>query len=696
MRSQTYMVGFFRHGFPCLCLALLFGCYAARGDDPLPRQGPVATQGRDTLRQKLHGLEKALPAQPPADDTLRHPWAQAQLHLRKARYILEQYYPGAWSENKVAGEIAAAEEALSTYRLKETLLRISRQDPAVKGTAWWSAVKDPFQHTVGYGFASNPDIFAGVLTPAPQPGFFEAAYWCDLDGSAQPYVGFIPSSYDGRTAYPLLVYLHGYSPLLDIVNWSELSPDMLDVAEKYDFLVVAPFARGNTDFQGIGEMDVLRVIDEMQQRHRVDADRIILVGYSMGGMGAWTIAAHYPHRFAGALIVSGRACYYTWHGVSRNDLPYYKQAFIDMEFGHSLLPNLKNMPILCYHGEYDLLVPLKEARVMARALQPLNPNFQYTEIKGGEHWMFNDIMRKPATRHWLKSQRRSRPETFRHVTWHPRYRRAHWLSLSANAPAGVRREVSVTQEADRWVIRTENAGTVWLHPDRLPTSIIPADIVTEPGVTLKTATIAETAYTARDDGFAPPRGPLKEFFLAPFMFVQAGDPNDTDAASKRFDKRCREWEQYAQAPPRRAREADIDDQKRRDYNLFLFGEPESSPMIRHVLQQAPIDVSAGEYIVGDTVVPRDGHGLLMVYRSPWHPNRMVAVQCGHPWGEHLSVNHRYDYLPDYIVYDAKPDRDGSNRAWIAGFFDLHWQLHTNTIYIAETIPEHPQPLNDEP
>lgn len=322
---------------------------------------------------------------------------------------------------------------------------------------------------------------------------------------------------------------------------------------------------------------------------------------------------------------------------------------------------------------------------MAKALEPRNPDFQYREIEGREHWIFDDVMRKPETRRWLVAQRRQRPETFQYVTWHPRYRRAHWLSLTADAPAGLRREVGVTRQNDRWLIHAENADTVWLHPDQLPPSMRATDLMAAPGITLKTATVARTSQLSNaTDPVHPPRGPLKEFFLSPFMFVQTGDSNHP-GKSKQFDNRCREWEQYAQVAPRRIRETELDADTRRDYNLFLFGEPESSPMIREALAQVPIEITPREYRVGDYAVLRDGRGILLVYQSPWNPDRLVAVQCGHPWGEHLAVNHRYDYVPEFVIYDAQPDPDGSNRAWIAGFFDAHRRVETDTIYIAEDI-----------
>ncbi len=593
--------------------------------------GTDAVNDREVWRRRIDGLEQAIPESVPDCPLAAPSWAKAHLHLRKARFVLQRYYFGEWSSTMIRRELQAATETLA--------------------------------------------IVNGDPPPDPRPGRFEAAYWCDLDGSAQPFVGYLPSSYDHRTPHPLVVYLHGYSPLLNIINWSDLSPDLVDAAEQGGFMVVAPFARGNTDFQGIGEQDVMRVIREMQRRYRVDAERIVLAGYSMGGMGAWTLAAHYPHRFAGALIVSGRACYYTWHGVERDALPFYKQAFIDMEFGHALLPNLQHLPILCYHGQNDPLVPVGEARVMAAALRPLNPRFEYLEIEAAEHWIFDRVMRKPQTRRWLASVRRQPPEAFTYATWHPRYHRAHWLSLPAAGRHGLRRQVSVHPVSDAmWEIRAENLGTVWLHPDRLPATMTPDRIRAASGLTVRMAT---------GNTVSPPvsyRGPVKEFFLAPFVFVQAGDAGADDRADLRFADRCREWEQYAQAAPRRARESDLSETRQRDYNLFLFGEPEDSPMIRRVLEQAPILVTATDYEIDGTVIPREGHGLLFVYQSPWNPDRLVAVQSGEPWGQHLSVNHRYDYLPDVIVYDTTADADGSNRARLAGFFDETGALQTETLY----------------
>jgi hypothetical protein len=54
----------------------------------------------------------------------------------------------------------------------------------------------------------------------------------------------------------------------------------------------------------------------------------------------------------------------------------------------------------------------------------------------------------------------------------------------------------------------------------------------------------------------------------------------------------------------------------------------------------------------------------------------VVVNCGPVWGQGLAGNHKYDMLPDFIVFTTDVVKDGtdSNRAVCAGFFDQNWQL----------------------
>lgn len=477
-------------------------------------------------------------------------WATGQLHLRKARFFLERFEASPALREAVERQLDLATSCLTRLR-------------------------------------SEPP-------PSPSPGFREEAYYCDTDGSVQPFLRYIPKTpLDAGVKRPLLVFLHGYNPYLNLVNWAGSVPENLAAfAEREGFAVAAPFGRGNTDYQGIGEQDVLTVIETMKSRYDVDPDRIILSGHSMGGMGVWSIGARHPDRFAGLLIVSGRGDYYAWHRRQPADMPFYKRAWIETWFAAPRVERLSTIPIYCAHGARDDLVPVREARVITDRVSRENPALIYRELADGDHFIWDTVMASRRLRNWIRTCRRRES------------------AVNAIAPPS-------------------------------------AD--------------------------APPRGPIGQAFLGPFLFVLAGQPPALESVSA-FYRAARDWYAYAQAAPRMAAESDLTPHRLARYHLFLFGEPEQSPCIRAVLSASPVQVEGDRFRVGDRFFSRRGNGLFLVRPNPWNPRKLAVVQCGRPWGEGAAENHKYDFLPDYIVYTDQADPDGSNQALAAGFFNASWQL----------------------
>ena len=59
------------------------------------------------------------------------------------------------------------------------------------------------------------------------------------------------------------------------------------------------FGGPTTFYQGMGEIDVLKVIAEAKRRFAVDPERVFIMGHSMGGAGSYTVGLHYPDQFGG-------------------------------------------------------------------------------------------------------------------------------------------------------------------------------------------------------------------------------------------------------------------------------------------------------------------------------------------------------------------------------------------------------------
>ena len=131
-------------------------------------------------------------------------------------------------------------------------------------------------------------------------------------GKEMEYALFVPSGYDKAKQTPLVVALHGLgSNPQQIMRY----PGLTDLAEKHGFLVVAPMGYNPRGWYGqrtrvgsqagdppnlgeLSEKDVMNVLGIARKEFNVDANRIYLMGHSMGGGGTFHIAIKNPDLFA--------------------------------------------------------------------------------------------------------------------------------------------------------------------------------------------------------------------------------------------------------------------------------------------------------------------------------------------------------------------------------------------------------------
>ncbi len=158
------------------------------------------------------------------------------------------------------------------------------------------------------------------LHAEPESHDLRLSYRSDVDQSEQPYRMYVPAAYDGKQPWPVIIAMHGTSgnesTLFDEPNYRPGA--IRQAAEKRGVLFVSPLGRGTTEYRGIGENDVLAVLADVQQKYRVDPDRIYLTGHSMGGTGAAYLALHHPDLFA---AVAPLAAAYSFPWLARNAGP---------------------------------------------------------------------------------------------------------------------------------------------------------------------------------------------------------------------------------------------------------------------------------------------------------------------------------------------------------------------------------------
>jgi predicted peptidase len=136
-----------------------------------------------------------------------------------------------------------------------------------------------------------------------------------------------------------------------------------------------------------------------------DPERIYLTGLSMGGYGAWNLAARHPGRFAALAPVCGGIA-----APSRpnrpSEIPEFIPAVEDRENPYaSVAGRIGRTPVWVFHGEADPVVPVEESRRMVLALRAAGGEARYSEFIGVGHDSWNRAYAEPEFFPWLFSKR---------------------------------------------------------------------------------------------------------------------------------------------------------------------------------------------------------------------------------------------------------------------------------------------------
>ncbi|MEM7602740.1 MAG: hypothetical protein AAF357_15155, partial [Verrucomicrobiota bacterium] len=206
------------------------------------------------------------------------------------------------------------------------------------------------------------------------------------EGEPWRYFLFLPSGYtDSELAnWPMVLWLHGRSLRGDDLEQLRRygPPSFLEKRPDFPFVVICPqLPDGSWPAEGLN-----RLLDECLETYRIDEDRIILTGDSLGAMGAWTFAGMFPNRFAALSPV-------TAHGPM------------------SVADRLTHLPIRAWHGDSDEAVPMEPHVELIEKIQSLGGDAKIKIIKDGTHASVIGMnWRDPEWLDWIERQRREPDE----------------------------------------------------------------------------------------------------------------------------------------------------------------------------------------------------------------------------------------------------------------------------------------------
>lgn len=524
----------------------------------------------------------------------------------------------------------------------------------------------------------------------------ELAYEADNDGSVQPYYLYLPKDYDPGRRWPVIVFLHGYVPSISVLDPWVLPAEVCDIAGRNGCLLLIPYARRNTDFQGVGEVDVLETLALVQRYYPVDESRVYMSGVSMGGMGAWNMALRHPGRFAAVTPIAGHSDMLTWWGWPAQDMAPFKKWLIEWDNPVDLVINARGQRVFVQHGENDHLIPAEQSRSIVARARDEGLDFEYYEYRGEGHYIYWGTECFEKAWAWQKQFALGDPvREITYKTYSLEYDRAYWLRVEAIAawgrPATVR--LKVEDEAKLVRVQTDNVGAFSLNLEE-------AGLAADVRVVLNGAQVEPSRRKgpwvtfapepiAPADGFPPLKrkglcGPVEEVFDTPFIVVQgtAGDDAADEDLARKAGTWAAEWDAFADGYPRVATDAEITDAEIARYNLVLFGTPQTNGILARLADRLPIKIGDHEYQIGERRLAGPELGLVLCYPNPLAPDRYVAVYAGEHYGARLSVNHKHDLLPDFLVFRADRFLYDETNDWVCGgFFDSRWRLSEETTWV---------------
>jgi len=249
-----------------------------------------------------------------------------------------------------------------------------------------------------YGLAWASPLWAR----RPDTGFLNRT--AVVDGVTYQYQVFVPSNWNKKVKWPVILFLHGYGEEGDdgiVPTDVGLAHAIREHVDRFPFVVAMPQCHKN-DWWTTPAMQVqaLKALDQTMQEFEVDPQRVYLTGLSMGGFGTWAIASGHPGKFAALVPICGGI---RLHHVS--DTPNYHDVDDSADPYAATAKKIGNTPVWVFHGGDDDTVPVTESRQMVEALKAAGGNVRYTEYSGVKHNSWDKAYSEPELPTWLLAQR---------------------------------------------------------------------------------------------------------------------------------------------------------------------------------------------------------------------------------------------------------------------------------------------------
>lgn len=505
-------------------------------------------------------------------------------------------------------------------------------------------------------------------------GLVTCGFRSKLDGSAQPYGLEIPEGLDLSKEVPLYVWLHGRGDKnTDLYFLRDREKKRSPFAFE-DGITLHPFGRQCIGYKSAGETDVLEAVADVKARYKIDEKRVVLLGFSMGGAGAWHLGAHYADQWAAVHAGAGFAETAQYNKLQPKQFPpSYEQTLWTLYDVPNYSRNLLNQALIAYSGEQDKQI--QAALVMEAALKKEGHTLYHVIGKEMGHKYAPESIKEIKA--WLADQLAKADEPQTAWSWQTRTLRypgyGPWKITGLKEHYQDSRIDARRLKPATYDVTTRNVTSFQFDEKDVRLKI---DGQTIPAT-------SEQSFVKKADGQWSPglpkglrkrpklQGPIDDAFLDPFLEVTEADASEWHAFERQhFHQRWRALFR-GEVPTTSTHD-------HKDHHLLYWGTPKSSSAIRKVIEAAPLEWDEKEIRIGKQSWPSATHVLLLIYPNPDNPDRYIVLNSGPTFREgHDRTNSLQNpKLGDWAVIDTRepPNALAAGKVVASGFFDEQWQV----------------------
>ncbi|MEM1070503.1 MAG: prolyl oligopeptidase family serine peptidase [Planctomycetota bacterium] len=562
-----------------------------------------------------------------------------------------------------------------------------RMSIAVRGGSW--------ADVVGIKTSSEPQLIVG-------------GYESSIDGSIQPYGLVVPAGLnpsDGQSRR-LDLWFHGRGEKLSEVAFLHKQQRDQGQYTPNNTIVLHPYGRYSNAFKFAGEVDVLEALGHIQSRLSIDASRIGVRGFSMGGAACWQFATHYADRWFAANPGAGFSetpeflATFQKENV-RTTAPDFQQRLWQLYDCPHWAINLVHCPTIAYSGELDR--QKQAADVMQNRLRTLGIDLVHVIGPQTAHKIHPDSKIEIEARMdaLAKTALNRMPDRVQFTTVTLRYPNMHWVELKGLQEHWIPAEVEAAiQGGSQITATTKNIARLrfnfppgqWPgHPRGAVDVVIDGDRVQGPLVRSDRSWSCELMKVDSEWKLATPapglkkrpglQGPIDDAFMSSFLFVLPSEQSTDEVIDRWVESESLHamlhWRKHFRGDIRQKIDTDVTPEDIATSNLILFGDPDSNQLIKKLLPQLPVQWDEDTISIGEARVKKSDHVPVLIYPNPLNVNRYIVINSGFTFREYDYLNNarQTPKLPDWALIDVSDGATTQLPGMIkeAGFFDESWQ-----------------------